>query len=79
MTRCNLKLARPKMQTRGDLSEEHLTLLADPQTSGGLFIAVSPERSEAMLTALRSAGSLRAAIVGEVFASPSPLLEIVAS
>jgi selenide,water dikinase len=79
MTRCNLKLARPKTQTRGGISEEEMTLLADPQTSGGLFIAVPAERSEAMLAALRASGSLRAAAVGEVFRSAAPLLEIVAT
>jgi len=78
MTRCNLKLARQKMRLAGALPEEHLTLLADPQTSGGLFIALPAERSDSLVTALRTAGNLRAARIGEVFASPSPLLEIIA-
>jgi selenide,water dikinase len=43
-----------------------LDLLFDPQTSGGLLIAVSRERAPAMLSALRAAGDAAAAIIGEV-------------
>ncbi len=43
-----------------------LDLLFDPQTSGGLLLAVPRERSSAMLSALRAAGDEAAAIIGEV-------------
>jgi len=43
-----------------------LDLLFDPQTSGGLLLAVPRERGPAMLTALRAAGDGAAAIIGEV-------------
>lgn len=79
MTRCNLKLARSRTRRVGDLSEEQMGLLADPQTSGGLLIAIPEDRAEALVTALRAAGNHRAARIGEVFSSPSPLLEIVAT
>jgi selenide,water dikinase len=78
-TRCNLRLARPHLRVVGEISEEVLTLLADPQTSGGLLIAVPPETADTLLTALRAGGEPRAARVGEVFASAQPLLEIVAA
>ena len=41
-------------------------LLLDPQTSGGLLAAVSPERVQDCLQKLRAAGYLRAAAVGRV-------------
>lgn len=77
VTRCNLKLVEGKMRIAGSLSEEGLTLLADPQTSGGLFIALPAERAGSLVSALRASGHARAALVGEVFTS-SPLLEIAA-
>ena len=48
-----------------------LDLLFDPQTSGGLLLAVPAERGPAMLRALRAAGDGAAAIIGEV-APPRP-------
>ncbi|MFT5187670.1 MAG: selenide,water dikinase [Verrucomicrobiales bacterium] len=39
-------------------------LLFDPQTSGGLLGTVSPDRTEALLAALREAGYLDAAVIG---------------
>lgn len=39
-------------------------LLADPQTSGGLLVAVAPERAEALLQDIQQAGYSAASIVG---------------
>ena len=39
-------------------------LIVDPQTSGGLLLAVAPDRKEALLEALIANGSLAAAAVG---------------
>jgi selenide,water dikinase len=50
----------------GDLEAVDRTILADAQTSGGLLIAVPSDRSDALLAALRSEGTLTAATVGEV-------------
>ncbi|MEX2224165.1 MAG: selenide, water dikinase SelD [Candidatus Rokuibacteriota bacterium] len=58
-----------------------LDLLFDPQTSGGLLLGVSRDRSMAMLAALREAGDERAAIIGEV-TPPRPdgaLIRVVAT
>jgi selenide,water dikinase len=41
-------------------------LLCDPQTSGGLLIAVAADGAEAVLQTLRSAGFDRAAVIGEM-------------
>jgi len=39
-------------------------LLADPQTSGGLLVAVAPDRAEAVLALVRDAGHPAARIIG---------------
>ncbi|TAK24668.1 MAG: selenide, water dikinase SelD [Chloroflexota bacterium] len=48
------------------LNEVDRLLLADAQTSGGLLIAVSGDRAEALRQALTAAGTLAAAPIGEV-------------
>lgn len=45
-------------------------LLTDPQTSGGLLVAVAPEAAEATLARIRAAGYDRASLVGEVTDGP---------
>ena len=49
----------------GSVNETYLDLLYDPQTSGGLLVAVSAGHAKALLQELCDAG-LPAAIVGEV-------------
>ncbi len=41
-------------------------LLADPQTSGGLLVAVAPEAADEVLACFREAGFAQAAVVGEM-------------
>jgi selenide,water dikinase len=41
-------------------------LLFDPQTSGGLLFGVAPERADETVAALRTAGDVDAAVIGEV-------------
>ncbi|MEY4629922.1 MAG: synthase related protein:Selenide water dikinase [Pseudomonadota bacterium] len=41
-------------------------LVVDPQTSGGLLLAIAPDHAEAALSAIRRAGFDRAVVVGEV-------------
>ena len=60
----------------GVLSTELDQIVHDPQTSGGLLIAVAAERAEELLAALREAGVTRAARIGEVVAASDPYLEI---
>jgi len=55
---------------RGDgVSDDDLLPLYDPQTSGGLLIAVAPERLPKLLAEL-TAGGEQAAAIGEVTAEP---------
>jgi selenide,water dikinase len=46
-------------------SDAEIDLLFDAQTSGGLLLAVSPQRTEEVLSACRGAGFQRAAVIGE--------------
>jgi selenide,water dikinase len=48
------------------LPEWRRDLLTDPQTSGGLLIAVAPEAAEAVLDLVRREGFGRAAVVGRI-------------
>jgi len=78
MTRCNLRLVEGKLSIQGPLPEEALTILADPQTSGGLLMAVPPDSADALLAALIASGESRASRIGEIVASHPPALEILA-
>ncbi|WP_024585339.1 selenide, water dikinase SelD [Aliihoeflea sp. 2WW] len=49
-------------------------LLTDPQTSGGLLVAVEPGKADALLARIREAGYPRAAIVGTVEAGEPRLV-----
>jgi selenide, water dikinase len=51
-------------------------LLCDPQTSGGLLVAVAPQGAAKILELLRAAGFGRAAVIGEMRDGP-PGIEIV--
>ena len=49
-----------------DLPAWHREIIMDPQTSGGLLVAVGPSQAAAMVDALRAAGVSKARIVGRV-------------
>jgi selenide,water dikinase len=51
-------------------------LVHDPQTSGGLLIAVASEAAESFLTRLSDAGVVHASRVGEVRAAAQPFVEL---
>jgi selenide,water dikinase len=74
--------ARRAMLVEPDAARrDALDLLFDPQTSGGLLVAVPRERGPAMLGALRAAGDGAAAIIGEVepLRSDGALIRVVAT
>ena len=56
-----------------NVSQEYQDLLFDPQTSGGLLVAITPETADAALAALKAYG-VAARQIGEVVAKRSPLL-----
>lgn len=53
------------------LEEWERGLLCDPQTSGGLLIAVAPQAAQQVLARLREVGHVHSAAVGEVYAGPA--------
>ena len=53
------------------LSPEAQLILCDAQTSGGLLMAVPPERATRLLKALRQAGVEAAAVIGEIIPKPN--------
>ena len=64
-TRRNLKEVGKKVLWHKNVSEDTKILLADAQTSGGLLISISPERTDGLLSELGQAG-VEATVVGEV-------------
>jgi selenide, water dikinase len=54
------------------------SLLCDAQTSGGLLIAVAPERADALLDALTAAGAPEAVVVGTLVAGEAGSLAVTA-
>lgn len=74
-TPANRKNAADLLDDRVGLDPVRGELLFDPQTSGGLLLAVPPERSERLLAALL-ASRHRAAEIGEIVSGP-PRLTVV--
>jgi selenide,water dikinase len=56
------------VQFAADIAEPLRVLLADAQTSGGLLVAVAPDRGDALRAALARAGTLAQATIGRVTA-----------
>jgi selenide,water dikinase len=61
----------------GALSESEQLLLADAQTSGGLLLAVAPERADALVTACRARGADTSAVIGALTADGPGRIKIV--
>jgi selenide,water dikinase len=53
------------------VSKAEQLLLCDAQTSGGLLIAVAPDRADALVAALRARGTAAAEVVGEIVGGPA--------
>lgn len=62
----NHKLYAPQIGGLDEISPAEAELLFDPQTSGGLLLAVHPEGSEMILTACRTSGWHDAAAIGRL-------------
>jgi len=71
----NLQYLGEKLHWDKDIEEVDKLILADPQTSGGLLMAVPGEKAEAAAAALRAAG-VNGDIIGEVTASEEPLIYV---
>jgi len=68
-TRANKGNVESVFDNRAGLTGADLDLLFDPQTSGGLLVALDPERAPAFLEGLRTSGH-RAADIGSVLPGP---------
>jgi selenide,water dikinase len=75
-TRRNLASIETLTTFGGSISEAQKLVLADAQTSGGLLIAVAPERSQ-LLEAALLAGGVAAARLGTVEEGKSGSMEVV--
>ena len=66
----NQAAAAPEMDIADDCKNHLVQALYDPQTSGGLLIAVVADRAETMLAALKEQGCSKARIIGEICTRP---------
>ncbi|MFZ5780431.1 MAG: selenide, water dikinase SelD [Pseudomonadota bacterium] len=71
-TRRNLDYAAPHARFADSLSEAQRLLLADAQTSGGLLIAVAPDKVDALVADLKRRGTPAAAVIGSIVAADQP-------
>jgi len=65
-TKSNRTFLEKDIKIHGKYSEEHITLLFDAQTSGGLLISVDAEKCEALTKELKNRGLETVAVIGEV-------------
>ncbi|MSP59271.1 MAG: selenide, water dikinase SelD [Myxococcales bacterium] len=75
-TRSNRSSCAPRLKTATALSTEMDQIVHDPQTSGGLLIAVAAERADELVAACLAAGAARTSRIGDVVATSEPFLEI---
>jgi selenide,water dikinase len=73
----NRKLAEGAWEISSDKSAEEQALLFDPQTSGGLLIAVHHSQADELISQLKKEGVEAAVRVGEVVASDKPFIRVV--
>ena len=77
-TKRNRKSAETSVEWAPELQEHEKLLLCDAQTSGGLLIAVSENRRDALLTELQSRGVSSASVVGRITNKASKTIRVVA-
>ena len=76
VTESNRELAGDRIRFAGGVSEVGRWLFFDPQTSGGLLIALPAARAESLVRELKARGVPDAALVGEAFDADGPILEV---
>ena len=75
--RANRRLAEGAWGMVGHRSAAELELLFDPQTSGGLLLAIPDSQADDLVARLKKEGIETAARVGEVLASDKPFIRVV--
>ena len=77
MTESNQQAVGDNIRFDEGIASEMRELFFDPQTSGGLLISIARERAESLLTALHQNDVKEAKIIGEVFTSEKPRIEVI--
>lgn len=72
----NMRYAQDRVAWTGGTDLQR-SVLADPQTSGGLLISVPAARADALLAGLEAKGVATRAVVGEVVARADKAVEVV--
>jgi selenide,water dikinase len=75
-TRRNLAYARKFTRQTDQVTETELLLAADAQTSGGLLIVVSPEKTDRLVASLKDRNTLAAHVIGEITGTGQPLIDL---
>ena len=75
--KANRKLVAGYVEIEGSRSIEQQELLFDPQTSGGLLIAVAAAQADDLIAALKKEGIDAATRVGEVVAADRPHIRVI--
>lgn len=76
-TRRNKQSLDPCVTYDGGIGSEDRLLLCDAQTSGGLLFAVSPGKTQQLVSALNAAGTPACAEIGEVFEGRPGRIDVV--
>ena len=74
----NLNFRKEYLTGAEKVEPAFMDILFDPQTSGGLLIAVKAEEAESLVTGLRGGGSKDASIIGEFVEGPKGKIVIQA-
>jgi selenide,water dikinase len=73
----NRRLSEAHLEIVTKLSKEKEELLFDPQTSGGLLLAVPESQAEELVNKLRNAGVETAVKIGDAIGSATPGIRII--
>ena len=76
-TDTNLRLVAGLVEFADEVTRAERELLADPQTSGGLLIAVPAAQARPCLDRLQAAGVPDASLIGAVTNGPEPAIRVV--
>ena len=72
----NRKFREKQLDVGPDCPDWLIDILFDPQTAGGLLIALPPDAAEELLRKMHAAGIDEAAIVGEVISAPKGIVRV---